>query len=79
MNSTNLDIDSIDEELSAAILSAINDYEEEIRLRNLSQPTNKWRLRGRLSQMSNRIPTDSKYKSHPQNSIALTNNYRRSY
>ena len=79
MNSTNLDIESIDEELSAAILSAINDYEEEIRLRNLSQPTNKWRFRGRLSQMSKRRPTDSKYKSHPQNSIALTNNYRRSY
>ena len=79
MNSINLDIDSMDEELSAAILSAINDYEEEIRLRNLSQPTNKWRLRGRLAQMSNRTPINSKYKSHPQNSVALTNNYRRSY
>ena len=79
MNSTNLDIDSIDEELSAAILSVINDYEEEIRLRNLSEQTNKWRLRGRLSQVSNRIPTDSKYKRHHQKSIALTNNYRRSY
>jgi len=79
MNSTNLDIDSIDGELSAAILSAINDYEEEIRLRNLSQPTNKWRLRGRLSQMSSRTPMDSKYKSHPQNSMAISNNYRRSY
>ena len=79
MTSIKLDTDFIDEELGAAILSAISDYEEEIRLRNLSGHTNKWRMQGRLSLMSNRSPLTSKYRTQPGHNLMLNNNYRRSY
>ena len=79
MTSLKLDTDLIDEDLGAAILSAITDYEEEIRLRNLSGSTNKWRMQGRLSLMSRRAPMVSKYRTQPRNNLMLNNNYRRSY
>jgi hypothetical protein len=79
MTSLKLDTDFIDEELGAAILSAISDYEEEIRLRNLSGSTNKWRTQGRLSLLSSRAPLIPKYRTQSGNNLMLNNNYRRSY
>ena len=79
MTSLKLDTDFIDAELGAAILSAISDYEEEIRLRNLSGSTNKWRMQGRLSLMSSRTPLIPKYRTQSGNKLMLNNNYRRSY
>jgi len=79
MTNLKLNIDFIDEELGAAILSAISDYEEEIRLRNLSGSTNKWRMQGRLSLMSNRAPLIQKYRTQSGTNLMLNNNYRRSY
>lgn len=79
MTSLKLDTDFIDAELGAAILSAISDYEEEIRLRNLNGSTNKWRMQGRLSLMSSRTPLIPKYGTQSGNKLMLNNNYRRSY